>query len=830
MLFLHQFASPLIYVLFAAAAVIYFLHGIADAIIIAAVLLFNAAVGTFQEGKAQNTLQALRNFLETKATVYRDSEKQIIPDTQIVPGDVIWLQEGEKIPADARVLQSHNLLLNEAALTGESTPVHKIGEELTKEVVLADQTNMVFKGSLVLSGSGTAVVVATGIYTHIGSISASLSQNQGRIPLKKEVGRLSIFIIAIVTIGSILLTLAGLVNGYSLVDMISVSVALAVSVIPEGLPVVLTLILSTGVWRMSKRNALVKKLQAVEGLGQVDVIAVDKTGTITKNQMTLTSLFVGGRLYEVSGTGYNPEGSIKLDGKNIDPGHHHNLLRAAKIAAYCANAQVTLNQETKQWQVTGDPTEAAMLVFAQKAGIDKTTLLESAPQLEELPFNYHAKLHASLSGQNETKLLSVCGAPESIIKACQLSKEDQAMVEEMVEELTSDGLRVVGFAYKQGKLHNIHSHLHQLQFGGLFAMKDPLHEEVSATVKKVTQAGIKVVLITGDHQITARAIAQSASIYKEGDQIISGEELARLGPEELREKLPYVSVFSRVTPEQKMQIISAYQQLGLQIAMTGDGVNDAPSLVAADLGVAMGHTGTEVAKEAADIILLDDNFKSIVAAIEEGRGIYATIRKSINYIFVTSVAEAGAITAAILLQLPLLLQPSQIIWLNFVTDGFLVAALAMEPNQAGLLTNSVRGRHLIDKHIISSMLRVGLLMAAAGLFVFQAYLGDGVAKASTMAMVVLASVQWIYSWSARSQFPAFSKYNLPNPYLVWATLIVIILQILAVHSPLQKILHTVPLSLTEWLIALIPAILIFIFEELRKYWVINKPKPLVQTF
>ena len=681
LIFLRQFQSPLIYILIFASLIVFLMKEFIDGSIILFVLLFNAVVGTIQEGKAQNTLLALKKFAETNTKVLRDGKELVIPDYEVVPGDMVMLQEGDKVPADARIIISNNLTVDEAALTGESEPVSKVDELLSAtNLTTADQKNMVFKGTNVVAGNGKAIVVATGLETVLGKISKEIAVINTEIPLKANIRYLTrLIIITVFTICTSIFIL-GIFLGHSVREMFTTVVSLAVSIIPEGLPIVMTLVLATGVWRMSKRNALVKKLQAVEALGQAQVIAVDKTGTLTENKIILQKLYVDGKTFTVAGEGYKPEGDIMLDGSKIDPLSHQDLLLCGKIAALGTNAGIVLNEENKTWEVTGDPTESALSVFAQKVGFHKDVLEKESPKISEIPFDYKTKYHATTHKVDGAIFTTIIGAPEEILDVASKFWHDgksQLVTAEKKKELESNligmygqGLRVLACAIKDESPEELQpTDINDLTFVGFMGLKDALRPEVHEAVAEAISAGIKVVMITGDHKITAEAIAREAGIYHDGDTILTGEDIESLSNEEFVGVLEKVSVFARVTPEDKLKIVLAYKKKGLVIAMTGDGVNDAPSLVAADLGVSMGRIGTEVAKEASDIVLLDDNFTSIVAAIEEGRSIYKTIKKSFCtffYQFWGSIYNCRAL----LLGLPLPILAAQIVWLNFVTDGF----------------------------------------------------------------------------------------------------------------------------------------------------------------
>jgi Ca2+-transporting ATPase len=833
-IFLRQFQSPLIYILLAASAAVFFLGEVADGSIILAVLLFNAIVGTIQEGKAQNTLRALKRYVETTATVVRDGTELSIPDYEIVRGDLIVLREGEKVPSDARVIVANGLKIDEASLTGESEPVGKTADLIPgKDLPSTEQKNTVFKGTNIVIGNGQAVVVATGVNTVIGKIAKEISTVDTEIPLKGNMRFLSRAIILVVAVISVTIFILGLLKGEKTITIFATVVSLAVSVIPEGLPIVITLVLATGVWRMSKRNALVKKLQAVEALGQARVIAVDKTGTITKNELVVREIWTEGRTFAIGGIGYEPEGAVSFEGLVIDAANHPELLLVGKLAAFGASAHVSFSEAEKRWRVTGDPTEAAIRVFGEKVGFKKDELLRESPLMSEIPFDYKLKYHAALSGREGDNLLVVSGAPESILDLCTeirrdggnhpMQHADKKEVEDTLEAMSSRGMRVVAVAMRERFMDGLEpGSINDLSFVCFFGMQDILRPEVAEAMARASSAGIKVVMITGDYMLTARAIAKEAGIWKEGDEILTGALIDKMSDDELKVRVANVSVFARVTPEHKLRIINAYKKRGEIIAMTGDGVNDAPSLVAADLGVAMGKIGTEVAKEAADIVLLDDNFGSIVSAVEEGRSIYKTIKKVILYLFSTSLGEVLTIIGALVLGYPLPLLAAQIIWLNFVTDGFLDVSLAMEPKENNLLSGTFEHpkKYLVDGLMARRMILMALPMMFGTLFLFQKYFESDIEKAWTISLTVLAVFQWFNAWNCRSESKSFFQMDFfSNKYLLGATAIIMSLQMLAVYSPFfQSFLHTVPLALSEWLMIIVMATSIIWVEEIRKFF------------
>lgn len=832
-IFLRQFQSPLIYILFAASLVVFAMKEVVDGGIILFVLLFNAIVGTIQEGRAQNTLLALKKFMETSATVFRDGKELIIPDFEVVPGDILVLIEGNKVPADARIILSRNLKVDEASLTGESEPVHKISDVLTQtDLSTTEQKNIIFKGTYIVAGKGKAVVVATGFNTAVGKIAKEIAAIDTEIPLKANIRYLSHLIIVAVASISVSLFFLGFALGKSFKEMFTTVVSLSVSIIPEGLPIVVTLVLATGVWRMSKRNALVKKLQAVEALGQARVIAVDKTGTITKNELVIQRVYIDGRFFEVSGIGYEPKGDIRLGENIINPLNHPELLFAGKISAFCANAHAAYDPENKKWQVFGDPTEAAFTVFAEKIGFRKDDLERESPQTAEIPFDYRTKYRATSHSVEGRRLLTVVGAPEVVLElsskkwsqnaAHKLSAEDKDSLKSIFTEMSQKGLRVLALAVEENAPKTINEKdIRNLAFVGFMGMKDALRPEVKDAMQRASDAGIRVVMITGDHKLTAQAIAKEAEIYRTGDEAITGSEIDAISDEELSRKLDRISVFARVNPEHKLRIINAYRKRGEVVAMTGDGVNDAPALVAADLGVAMGRIGTEVAKEASDIVLLDDNFGSIVSAVEEGRSIYKTIKKVILFFFSTSAGEVLIIAGALFLGYPLPLLAAQIIWLNFVTDPFLGSALAMEPKEEGLLRSNFERpkKYLIDKLMAQRIFVMAVPMMIGTLLLFKGCYEVDITKAWTISLTTLAVFQWFNAWNCRHESKSIFQLNpFSNKFLIGATAIVVFLQMLAIYNPvMQKLLRTTELSLSEWMLIIPVAASIILVEEIRKF-------------
>ncbi len=818
--FINQFRSPLVYILLAVSFIVLFLGEYIDSAVIAFVLLFNAIVGTVQEGKANNTLAALKNFIQTKALVVRAGAETLILDQELVPGDIVILHEGNRIPADGRLIEVQGATVNEASLTGESTPVVKIAEPLSGSEGLpslnpADQINMVFKGTNLVAGSARFIVTATGVGSEIGRLSQTVMNLETEIPLQKNIRYLSRLIVIGVLIVSLILLAIGVSQGIPFLEMVETVVALSVSLIPEGLPIVMTLILANGVWRMSQKKALVKKLGAVEALGHAKVIAVDKTGTITRNELIVTQLYVGGKTFHIKGRGYEPSGEVTYQDRVVVPGDSAELLLAGKMAVF-AQAELVVDPEKKIWIVNGDPTEAAMLVFAEKLGFEKDAMQAQHKIIQELPFDYRRKYRAVVFEDNGRHTVVVTGAPEAV---AQLSGRDHGEFEEAMKQMAEQGLRLIAFGFTQVDGVVDPDKMPKLQFGGLYGLQDTLHQEVPAAVADVQSAGMKVVMITGDWPDTAKAIAKSAGIYKPGDEILTGTDLAEFSDNELIAKLPVTSVFARITPENKLRIVKGYQQLGLVTAMTGDGVNDVPPLVAADLGIAMGRTGTEVTKESADIVLLDDNFATIAAAVEEGRNIYKTIRRAILYLASTSMGELFTIVGALLLSWPLPVAAVQILWLNFITDGFLTIAFAAEPKEGNLLREPYRkpSKYIIDSVVITRMIPMGLIMAFGTLWLFSFYKDGDIVQANTIALTLLAVFQWYNAFNCRSERRSAFRSLFTNHWLWVAIAVVVSLQIAAVSwGPLQQVLGTTNLTISEWLMVLGLGASILLWEEVAK--------------
>lgn len=837
LIFLDQFKSPLVYILLVACIIVFWIREYVDAGIILGVIFLNSLIGTIQEGRAEKTLQALKHFIETEATVIRDGEEIIIPDKDIVPGDIVMLREGDKVPADARIIEFTHFKVDEAALTGESGAVEKSNVLMDgKNVSPSDTKNMIFRGTNVVSGTCQAIVVETGLDTELGKISSAIAAIDTEIPLKKDIRNFSKLLVVGILGALTLLFGFGIFLGQPLGNMFITVVSLAVSIVPEGLPAVLTIVLARGMFRMAKQNALVKRLQAIEALGQARIIAVDKTGTLTRNEMVVRRLFVSDSFFDISGVGYEPKGNVLKDGKKPDDIWMQEVFFAARTAASGIEAHAVFSDTTKTWKTFGDPTEVALSVFGEKLGFPKKRVDEEDAVFVDIPFDHETKYHAVFRERKDgSQFVIIIGAPETVLSLCKnirkngtqelFTEKEMQKIEEAIRILSSDGMRILAAAayeIPKGEKEKNVKNIDDFSLVALYGIEDSLRENVRDSVRQVIQAGIRVVMITGDHKLTAIAIAKDAGIYKEGDEVLIGEDIRTLSKDELREKLPRTSVFARVTPEHKLLIIQAYRDIGEIVAMTGDGVNDAPSLVAADLGVSMGRTGTEVAKEASDIIILDDNIATMVAAVEEGRNIFKTVQRVILYLFSTNFAELLVILSALAIGFPLPILPAQILWLNLVTDGFLDVSLAMEPKEKGLLSKKfVRSKNIFTKAMFLRSFIMAVPMVIGTLFLFSRVFHIDITKGMTMALTSLAVFQWFNAWNCRTEKKSiFSSHPFSNPYLVFGTIASIGFQLLAVYTPFfQKILKTTALSLADWGIIVLIGLSVIVVEEMRKIFV-----------
>ncbi|MEM4268051.1 MAG: calcium-translocating P-type ATPase, SERCA-type [Candidatus Woesearchaeota archaeon] len=812
-IFLEQFNSFLIWILFGAVAISIYESEYADAIVIAIILVLNAILGFIQEYNAEKSLEALKKLSSLKSTVIRDGKEQIIDSKELVPGDIVLIEEGAKIPADCRLIESKNLATQEAALTGESNTVAKSQGELPSDALLAEMTNMLFAGTTVVRGRGKAVVVETGLSTQIGKIATMINEMEEiQTPLQKNMEILGKQIgIIVIIICFAILAVGYFFNGMPFETIFLASVSLAVAAIPEGLPAVVTISLALGVKRMVKKNSLIRKLSSVETLGSTTVICTDKTGTLTHNEMTVRKIFVNNKIIDVSGQGYDAKGGFFSDGKNVDIEEIKQILL---IGALCNNAKFSEAEEL----AIGDPTELALLVSAAKAGISTKGYIRE----DEILFDSRRKCMSTVNRKGKERFIFTKGAPEVVLGMCtsihekgrvrKITKKDINVLLARNREFASSALRVLGFAYRKLGVRE-KAEEKGLVFVGLQAMIDPPRAEAKIAIEKCKTAGIKVVMITGDNELTARAIANELGI--EG-RYITGRELDSIN---LSDMVDDIAIYARVNPEHKMRIVEALQAKGHVVAMTGDGVNDAPAIKKADIGIAMGVTGTDVAKESSKMVLLDDNFVSIVNAVEEGRGIYNNIRKFVYYLLSCNFGEVLTVFIAILLGFSYLpVAALQILWMNLVTDGFPALALGIDPIEKDVMQKKPRRRSdgIVNARVILRMLSIGAVMMAGTLILFHFYLQHGIKYAQTVAFTTLVVFQLLNALNTHCERTVFSKQLFDNKFLLMGVLGSFFLQVIVIYGPLEKIFSTVALTLFDWLIILGVCSSIILIEEVRK--------------
>lgn len=834
-IFTAQIKSPLVYILIFSAIVVFLLGDYVDAIILAGIVILNSIIGTIQEGKAESTLAALKNYVKSYATVIRGSKERIVDDTELVPGDFIVLRDGGAVPADARLISTNSLKVNQSILTGESELVVKSPEPIAAtNLAIADQQNMIFRGSYVVSGFASAVVINTGINTVIGKISQKLKEIEVDVPLKRKIDELSNMIFWVILLASLVIFLFGLIYKITFFEIFLRIVAVSVASIPEALPVAVTLILSAGVWRMSQKNVLVKKLQSVEALGQATVIAVDKTGTITKNQMMVEKIFINNRFIKITGSGYEQNGDFIENNeiiKKLEKDKDLDLI--AKASVFTAIADLKYKSNLKQWVLErGDPTEASLLVLGKKFGYLKEELENSYPKILEIPFDFNTKHHTTVNLIDGKNILFTAGSPEIILEKCstiwqggkiiKITDVESQKLQTTISDMTKEGYRVLALAINKKPPASLENNqLPELTFLGFVGIVDSIREEVYDSVKKVRAANIRVVMITGDHAQTAESIAKKVGIYQEGDIVLTGADIDSLSEQAIIEKLDKVTVFARVTPDHKMKIIDLFKKRGDVIAMTGDGINDALSLTEADLGISMGKDGTDVARQASDLILLDDNFGNIVEAAEEGRNIYWTIKKTILFFLSTNLSALMIIVFSVISGMPLPLVAAQIIWLNLITDTFLNLALIFDPKEKNIMSEEYRSEKnkLFDNLMITRLLSMSIVMALITLTLFVNYLPFGIEKATTIAITTLTVLNIFNMFNVRSHIKSiFNKRFFNNKYLIIATLTASTLYVFSIYNPLmQKLLKTSPLDISDWLIIISVCVSLIVIEEIRKY-------------
>lgn len=838
-LLLAQFNQPLIYILLLSAAITAFLEEWTDSSVIFGVVIINAAIGFIQEFNAIRAIDALARTLNTNATVVREARHQTVPAYLLVPGDIVLLQAGDRVPADLRLLQQRNLQIDESALTGESLPVEKRIDILPADTLLADRHNMAYSSTLITGGSGSGIVVASGDNTEIGLINRMIaSATELETPLTQKMSQFSQLLLWVI-IGCALLTFTvGVIRGESMMDMFMASVALAVGAIPEGLPAAITITLAIGVSRMAKRNAIIRKLPAVETLGSTTVICSDKTGTLTQNQMTVQSIFAGGKLFEVTGSGYTPEGEFRLDGTAADSRAHPALLECLKAGLLCNDARLLTSKG--DWQIQGDPTEAALLVAAHKAGLHHASISSHHPRLDAIPFEsqqqFMATLHHNLA--EDARHIYLKGSPESLLPRCtqtfddklQAAPLDAASLTHQLETMAAQGLRVLAFARCDHCDDSVYPHHvnENLTFIGLQAMIDPPRPEAVASIEACYRAGIKVKMITGDHPVTALAIARQLGM-RLSDQVISGSDLQHLDEDQYRNIVEQYAVYARVAPEQKLLLVQALQANGEVVAMTGDGVNDAPALRQADIGVAMGLGGTEVAKEAAAMVLTDDHFATIQAAVEEGRGVFDNLVKFIAWTLPTNLGEGLVITAAVLANTALPITPLQILWINMTTAVLLGLMLAFEPKEPGLMRRQPRNpkQPILTKHLVFRISLVGVLLLAGsfGLFNWELSHGASLPAARCAAVNVFVFCELFYLFNCRSLQHSMLHVGLfSNLWVILGVLAMTGLQLLFTYwPPMQAIFGSADIGWTEWQLILSFSFAVYCIIGVEK-WILRRTK------
>ena len=829
---LRQFASPLIYILIVAAVVTFFLEEYKDTIVIAAILMLNAMVGFFQEYKAEESVMALRKMVVPRARVIRDGHEREVNSDDLVPGDLVVLASGAKVPADIRIVSSLELKIDESMLTGESLPAEKTAQAIAEDnLTPGDQRNMAFMGSVVVSGRSRGFVVETASRTVLGGIARDMRGAQtAKAPLLVKFHRFSNRIGILILAASAVLFGIGTLIGIPMKTMFTTMVAAAVAAIPEGLPIVLTIALAVGVQRMARRNAIIRKLPAVETLGSTTVICTDKTGTLTKNEMTVKVVYDGEHVFDLTGSGYDTTGEILHEWVVAKEEERQQLFMCFRIGLLCNES--SLFEEDGETKVDGDPTEGALIVSAVKAGLQPEKERADYRQLALVPFESERGYMATLHEHEGERFIFVKGAPEKILELCTTCMaKDSLRTEEILRTshlFAKEGMRVLAMAYKRAP-EELGALDHRdvegdLVLAGIQGMIDPPRDEAIEAIKGCRQAGIRVVMITGDHPTTALAIGRKVGIARENDRVLTGRDLMGMSDEELNRQIREVSVYARVAPDQKLRIARLMMKQGEIVAMTGDGVNDAPALKAAHIGIAMGKKGTDVAKEASDMVLLDDNFATIFKAVEDGRVVFENIRKVVFFLIPTGVAAIGAIVGSLILGIPIPYVASQLLWINLVTNGIQDVALAFEPGEKDILNRppfspdeGVMSPILVQRTVI-----VGLLISIGIVYNFAHALDSGLSleKARTVAVTTMVFFQFFQAWNSRSEtqsvlrMPFFS-----NPFLFFGLLAAFFVHLAAIYLPsLQWLLQMESLSGTEWLRILIVSSTIIAVVEIDKWF------------
>ena len=836
--FLQQFNQPLVYILVLAGGVTAFLGEWMDSFVIFVVVLINAIVGFLQEAKAEKAIEALARMVATETTVRRDGQKRRIHSEELVPGDVVLLQSGDRVPADLRLFQVRNLHIDESALTGESLPVPKNSAPLALDMLLADRTNLAYAGTFITSGQAESVVWAIGDQTETGRIAQLISSAvELSTPLTRKIAHFSRLVLWVI-IGLAASTFAlGIARGEKPVEMFMAAVALAVGAIPEGLPAAVTIVLAIGVSRMAKRQVIIRKLPAVETLGSTTVICSDKTGTLTENQMTVQEIVAGGRMYAVTGLGYEPRGDLRRDGEVVNVSEHPALAECLRAGVLCNDS--VLAREDGRLKVAGDPTEAALLVAAEKGGLLHADTQRGAPRVDMIPFESEYMFRATLHDAESGRVIYTVGAVERLLDRSSdtlgelgdLAPLDKKAVHHAAHQMAARGLRVIALARRRVNANITrleHDHVATgLTFLGLQGMMDPPRATAIAAIRRFHDAGIAVKMITGDHAVTARVIAQQIGLAAPPGStdlaVLTGRELENIPDTDFAAVAERTTVFARVAPEQKLRLVKALQSRGHVVAMTGDGVNDAPALKHADIGIAMGINGTDVAKGAAAMILTDDNFASIEAAVEEGRGVFDNLTKFIVWIIPTNLGEALMLLTAIVLGLPLPLLPLQLLWIN-LTDTLLGLSLAFEPKERDVMSRPPRkpAQPLLTLPLLMRTGLVSLIMVGGGLSVFLwelrvEHAGLAVARTAVINVIVLAEI--VYLFNCRSlNHSAFAMGLLTNIWTIAGSLAMVGAQLLFTYAPvMNRLFHTAPIYGESWLRIVGVAAMAFGAVEVEKW-------------
>jgi len=831
-IFIKQFQDFMVLILLGATLIAGLLGEFIDATAILVIVLINGFIGFFQEFRAENSLEKLRELSAPTTYVLREGHWERVPSAEIVVGDIIRLTRGDRISADVRIIKSHGLETEESALTGESIPITKETSPIqTDDLDPQDQTNMAFMGTVVSRGSGIGIVVQTGMNTMMGKIATLMTTTEQKTtPLENRLIHLGKILIVIVLALTAMIVAIGVIQGNPLYHMFLAGISLAVAAIPEGLPAIVTVALSLGVQRMIKRKSIVRKLSAVETLGCATIICSDKTGTITENEMTVKQIFLNDEIIHVSGDGYQLDGHFYQNEEEVTSSYP-NLASMLTYGMICNHANIVIQKG--KYKIDGDPTDGALLVAARKFGL-KEKIREQYTIIKEIPFDAHRKrMSMIVEDENKLRFLIVKGAPDVLLSKCryvrtkkgQKELTDQTYYERAVEQMARRSLRTIAIAIKPILKSSslIDSELeNDLTLLGIYGMIDPPRKEVKQAIANCKKAGIQTVMITGDHVDTAQAIATEIELLPKHGEVISGTELNNLSTAELKERVDNIYVYARVTPEHKLKIVKALQEKGHVVAMTGDGVNDAPAIKASDIGISMGLTGTDVTKEASSLILMDDNFSTIEAAIREGRNIYENIRKFIRYLLASNVGEILVMLLAILFAYPLPLVPVQILWVNLVTDGLPAIALGVDKPEGNVMKRSPRDpqESVFARGLGMKILSRGFFIGVVSLIGFIiAYDGDqsNLTYARTIAFTTLVIAQLIHVFDCRSETSIFMRNPFENLYLVLSVISSLLLMLVVIYwSKLQPIFHTTPLQMKDWFLIIVLSLIPTIVFNMRR--------------